>query len=606
MEKPNELDRSGPERVGSNLPDIPDFEVPSYQLRERLPGKHNSFRAITKGGDPCFVKIFDGHRSYADVAKISYLISKQAEAQNLEVIPRSIEYGVTATGNSYLVTEFLDRSRPADLSVDGPQIAESLIKLHDLEIADQGWGWIDPETKTGRFPSWQDYILNRRAINSTRRLLNSGLLVPEDIQKLIALWPHLVVVTQKPAKGTLHGDLYTDNIIKDANGRPKFIDLENAIIGDRAYDLAVACYMHGIGDPGVRVLIREYSRLSGDDEAGLKAKCGLYSVIHGLLTVDFYCRIGLPEDRKKALRFLKRSLSDISQFDLSQFDAGPTVTATVRDVKADLHVHARLPELYHRDDEKHFLDEVASFYLDEGRLGAEILALTNHIESLAGHGDFYRDNYEFDDLGIIDRARYLMEDLRKRYPQKTLLLGAEVSIDKDGSLTASDRILRSLDLVIASIHRGIKNSPPEDYTRRVVSAIRNPYVHIIGHIGRHYSGSDLLDWDRILWEAVVHNTAIELNLSALIKDLPSEGATLEPTMNEAILSKISQYNCFVSLGSDLHSLREIEAGSDKVNLSRWVSLARVLQKMSHAGIGRERIINTYPGKELVSWLSKKR
>jgi histidinol phosphatase-like PHP family hydrolase len=84
--------------------------------------------------------------------------------------------------------------------------------------------------------------------------------------------------------------------------------------------------------------------------------------------------------------------------------------------------------------------------------------------------------------------------------------------------------------------------------------------------------------------------AIEINLSQIIKGEELDG----PLAQQELLSKLAEYNCLVSLGSDLHSMDEVRDRASKINGARWLALSRILNKMSTAGIQTNRLINTYP------------
>ena len=62
----------------------------------------------------------------------------------------------------------------------------------------------------------------------------------------------------------------------------------------------------------------------------------------------------------------------------------------------------------------------------------------------------------------------------------TILQGVEVNITADGTLDMGDKILKQLDIVVASIHSGFK-SPKEKTTRRMIKAMENENVDIIAH-----------------------------------------------------------------------------------------------------------------------------
>lgn len=59
--------------------------------------------------------------------------------------------------------------------------------------------------------------------------------------------------------------------------------------------------------------------------------------------------------------------------------------------------------------------------------------------------------------------------------------GTEVDIRLDGKLDYDDDLLAQLDIVVASVHSGFQQSE-EEMTRRIIRAVENPYVHIVGHL----------------------------------------------------------------------------------------------------------------------------
>ena len=95
----------------------------------------------------------------------------------------------------------------------------------------------------------------------------------------------------------------------------------------------------------------------------------------------------------------------------------------------------------------------------------------------------------------------------------TVLAGTEVEIRADGSLDFPDEVLAELDLVVASLHTGLRTGR-EKTTQRVLAALRNPHVDLIAHptgrlLGKR-EGADL-DMEAILQAAAETGTAIEVN-----------------------------------------------------------------------------------------------
>ena len=103
----------------------------------------------------------------------------------------------------------------------------------------------------------------------------------------------------------------------------------------------------------------------------------------------------------------------------------------------------------------------------------------------------------------------------------TILAGAEVDILADGRLDYPDSVLAQLDIVVASPHAPLRQDPA-DATRRLIRAIENPYVHIIGHpTGRMVLRREGLDPDMasVIKAAAETGTAMEINANPYRLDL---------------------------------------------------------------------------------------
>ena len=103
----------------------------------------------------------------------------------------------------------------------------------------------------------------------------------------------------------------------------------------------------------------------------------------------------------------------------------------------------------------------------------------------------------------------------------TLLQSSEVEILADGRLAFEDEVLARLDIVTASLHSSLRQ-PREQVTGRLLNAIRNPHVDMIGHLsGRllpNREGADL-DMEAVLAAAKVSGVALEINASPYRLDL---------------------------------------------------------------------------------------
>ena len=166
------------------------------------------------------------------------------------------------------------------------------------------------------------------------------------------------------------------------------------------------------------------------------------------------------------------------------------------DIKGDLHLHTKW------SDGTRTIIEMAKHCQ---AIGYKYIAITDHASPLKI-------------VNGLDKHRILkyikaIKLADKKVKGIKILAGAEVDIKKDGSLFLPDKILKKLDLVIASVHSGFKMNEIE-MTRRIKIAIRNPCVHIIGHpTGRLINRREpyKVDMEEILKTAKDAQKIIEIN-----------------------------------------------------------------------------------------------
>lgn len=120
-------------------------------------------------------------------------------------------------------------------------------------------------------------------------------------------------------------------------------------------------------------------------------------------------------------------------------------------------------------------------------------------------------------LAQIDEIRALNAE----YEGFRIFTGSEVDILKDGTLDFPDEILAQLDYTVASVHN-VFNLPEAEMTKRIIKAIENPYITMIGHLtGRLLlqRPSYAVDVPAILDAAAATGTIIELNASGWRLDM---------------------------------------------------------------------------------------
>lgn len=137
--------------------------------------------------------------------------------------------------------------------------------------------------------------------------------------------------------------------------------------------------------------------------------------------------------------------------------------------------------------------------------GLQYIAITDHSKSLAMANGL-------DEARALEHARNVRA-LKERIEGITVLAGIECDIRADGSLDLADDCLAQLDIVIASIHSAF-NMDEALMTERILRAIANPYVDVLGHpTGRLILKRDgyRFDFEKVLDAAAAAGVAIEIN-----------------------------------------------------------------------------------------------
>ena len=187
---------------------------------------------------------------------------------------------------------------------------------------------------------------------------------------------------------------------------------------------------------------------------------------------------------------------DRGEVELARRDALPDLV-DLSDIRGDLHAHTTA------SDGRQSLEDVAA--AGDAR-GYEYIVVTDHSSRVRPEA--------------LAKQRAEIERVNRRHTC-LLLAGSEVDIKSDGTLGYPDRVLADLDLVIASVHSAFGQD--EDLlTRRVLTAMENEHVDIIGHptgrlLGRRPPHA--IDLARVTAHAAVTETALEINASPHRLDL---------------------------------------------------------------------------------------
>ena len=166
------------------------------------------------------------------------------------------------------------------------------------------------------------------------------------------------------------------------------------------------------------------------------------------------------------------------------------------DIQGDVHMHTV------ETDGRNTIEEMAAAARERGY---KYMAITDHSKNLA-FANGLDDERAIKHIERIHSANDAINGIR-------IFAGVEVDILEDGTLDLSDEVLARMDLVIASIHSHF-NLSPEDMTKRLLKALDNPHVSLLGHpTGRILLRRDAyaFDMDAVLQAAARNKVAMELN-----------------------------------------------------------------------------------------------
>jgi DNA polymerase (family 10) len=202
------------------------------------------------------------------------------------------------------------------------------------------------------------------------------------------------------------------------------------------------------------------------------------------------------------------------------------------DIRGDVHMHTNAT------DGHNTIREMADAAL---AVGYGYIAITDHSKNLAMTNGLDEKRA----LQHIARIRAVDEEMGGLI---RVFTGIEVDILADGALDLEDEVLAQMDVVIASVHTRFDQSR-EEMTARIVRAIENPYVRILGHpTGRLLLRREpfALDLGLVLSRAAALGVAVEHNAAPERLDL-----------NDRDLRLAKELGCKIVINSDSHDARNL-------------------------------------------------
>lgn len=240
---------------------------------------------------------------------------------------------------------------------------------------------------------------------------------------------------------------------------------------------------------------------------------------------------------------------------------------TLEDMRADLHMHTVW------SDGKATVREMAEAALARGR---EYICITDHSRgaTIANGLSIERLMEQHKEVQQVDA------DMR---PFR-VFHGTEMEIRADGEMDFPDDVLEMLDFVVASLHQGLRQ-PREQVTQRLLNAVNNPHVDLIGHprgqLILERDGADL-DLEAIFAAAAKSGIAMEINANPHRLDLEAQYAR-----------RAVEFGIPLCIDTDAHRIEEMDLMRYGILTARrgWVE--------AHS------VINTWTLDKFLEWVEKR-
>jgi DNA polymerase (family 10) len=226
------------------------------------------------------------------------------------------------------------------------------------------------------------------------------------------------------------------------------------------------------------------------------------------------------------------------------------------DIQGDLHAHSDW------SDGASTLAEMAEAAREKGY---RYLVISDHTQSLGVAGGLTPED--------LREQRAEIDVLNEQWDDFALLQGCELEIKADGSLDYPDDVLAALDFVVASVHTSLRQERAQ-ITARVIGAMRNRYVDVIGHPSGRILGQrdeSAVDLDAVLETAAETGTALEVNSIPARLDL-----------DDVHVRRARELNVKLAINSDAHHAGGLDSLSFGLATARrgWASAPDVLNTLT--------------------------
>ncbi|GAB4416982.1 MAG: DNA polymerase/3'-5' exonuclease PolX [Thermodesulfovibrionales bacterium] len=387
----------------------------------------------------------------------------------------------------------------------------------------------------GSLRRWKDTIKDIDILATSR-----------EPEKVMTVFVHLPMVRNVLMKGPTKSSIVIEGDIQ--------VDLR--VVEEESFGAALAYFT---GSKAHNIRLREMAMKAGlkINEYGIFRE-GDNKRLGGEKEDDVYRLLGLP--------YIPPELREDSGEIEAAMEGRLPELVELRDIKGDLHVHSKW------SDGSYTLEELIEA---ARKRNYEYIAITDHTKGLGVARGLNEDK-------LAEQVAKI-KAINRRTKGFRLLMGVEVDIRSDYTLDLPDGVLKDLDIVVASIHSGFRQSR-QQLTKRLVSAIENPYVAVIAHpTGRLIGERDAYDIDieRVFAAAKENGKALEINAYPLRLDI-----------NDTYAKKAKEMGIPIVISTDAHLLSHFDYMAYGVSIGRrgWLEKGDVL--------------NTLNTENLVKWLKK--
>ncbi len=237
----------------------------------------------------------------------------------------------------------------------------------------------------------------------------------------------------------------------------------------------------------------------------------------------------------------------------------------LKDIRGDVHMHTTTT------DGRNTIQEMAEAAIARGY---EYMAITDHTKNLAM-------TFGLDDEAALEHIKRIRDAETEMEGRIRIFPGIEVDILSDGALDLSNEVLAQMEVVIASVH-SLFNMPEQEMTERVLRAIENPYVRILGHpTGR----------------LLLRREGFQINLPAVLRRAAELGVAVE---HNAYPDRLDLCDRDLRLAKEMGC--RIVINTDSHHTSHMEKMRYGVQQLRRAWLQKEDVLNTRPAGEFLAAL----